>query len=195
MIFEQKTLRKLTLGVNCLFLAIAACLGFRWLGRTEGNAEEIHARIRTGMPASQVLGLLHTLKAPDGMYAEGITKYGRQFSCIFAKDLPPSGAVESCTLQADDDYCREIEVTFGPGLVVASKRLKPGWWEHRWHKAYRELRDKPYLTLLHKYHYIIVGVIAWVCLSAASLVRRKRAKPSRGAVVSWDDLHLPHRAA
>jgi hypothetical protein len=59
-------------------------------------------------------------------------------------DLPPPGEIESCVMNAWDDYGREIEVTLGPGGTVTSKRLSPGIVEYRWDKTYREIRDIPY---------------------------------------------------
>jgi hypothetical protein len=82
----------------------------------------------------------------DGAYSEGTTTQGRSWARLnisnpLFEDLPPPQEVARCVLTVSDDSGREIEVVLGPGGVVSGKRLSPGVWQERLHRASRALGD------------------------------------------------------
>ena len=167
--------------------AVAAWFGLRWLAQSEGNSEQAFARLRVGMSQHEAVEVLRTFDASSGRSSQGITTDGREFHTGHydhpaLDDLPPPSEIESCTLRGLDSYGRELEVILGPGGVVASKSLSPGWWEYRWDKAYRSLRDKPYRKLLARHRTSACGLaVALLVISTCRLRYRPRPGQTRSS--------------
>jgi hypothetical protein len=163
-------------GTGFLFsMTIAAWFGWCWLTKGEGNSEEVFSRLRVGMGQQEAVEILQAFEASSSTYSRGVTTDGREFDFLSGvpsmDDLPSPGEIKYCILEAEDNLGREIKVTLGPGGIVSSKRLSPGIWKLRRDKAYRELRDKPYEKLLHKYRYIALSLAALLVLALAWTLR------------------------
>jgi hypothetical protein len=173
-------------GLVCV-VAVVAAFGLQSFAKSEGNAEPTFSRIRLGMSQQEVVQVLLAFDASSGRHSRGVTTNGREFVTFHyghpsMDDLSAPEQMASCVLTAMDSYGREIDVTLGPGGVVVGKRLSPGVWEYRWHKAYRELRDKPYRALLYKYRFGALALLVGLLLTSTWVLRLwvESSSPIRG---------------
>jgi hypothetical protein len=179
----------------CVFI-LACRAGWRWLDRYQGNSEEVYSQIRVGMSKAEVVSVLRRFDAGSGRYSFGVTTDGEQFNSFHTglDDLPQAEEIEYAVLSALDSYGREIEVTLGPGGIVANKTLSPDVWEYRWHKLTRAIRNIPHSVTHSKYRnsilvlggglllLLIVLVVRWAWRSLA----RRRAEMTSPAPLKSD---------
>lgn len=78
------------------------------------------------------------------IYANGRTHDGREFRSYFDwgfKEMPPADQIAWAELDVDDDRCRDLIITLGPGGVVSGIRLKSSSiWEEGRYALYSLLR-------------------------------------------------------
>jgi hypothetical protein len=101
-----------------------------------GSIEHTFAYLRTGMSQGEAIASLQTCTGIDTFRSEGLTQDGKPWTRYFSFDgLPPASDVASGVLQITDNEGRDLDVILGPGGVVSGKRLAPGPWQYRLHKA------------------------------------------------------------
>ncbi len=136
--------RKWVKRVALLLLAAAVmCTLGSQRPRLPGSLGVIAAQVRVGMSQDEAIALIRTSyqERPKydipRLYADGRThderSFGRYFDWAF-DDFPPADQVAWAELDIDDDNGRDLIVTFGPGGVVTSVRLKSdsAWEEWRY---------------------------------------------------------------
>lgn len=127
--------RLVRVGLYVGLAIIAAWIVDRVLAPAPGSSADVFARLRIGMSQDEAIAVLRSYgpHAVEAWYASGTTTAGQDFSSVllhrFLEDLPASHAIANCVIDVSADH--DIQVTLGPGGIVAGKAITPGVWEHR----------------------------------------------------------------
>lgn len=114
-----------------------------WPPALPGSLGIMAAELRVGMSRDKAVGVIRAAYAGrerdwdrPRLYTDGRTQDGQQFGRYFDWEFaafPPGDDIAWAELDVDDDWGRDLLITFGPGGRVSGLRLKSneGWEELR----------------------------------------------------------------